>query len=326
MPVTGQIGSVCILSVGGFPVALPINAYFQGKIVPYSEAKVGVLTHGLNYGTAVFGGIRAYWNEQEQQLFIFRSQDHYRRFLDSARVMCMDFAHTPQSLAQITIDLLRADGHHCDVYIRPLAYKADEMIGVKLHDLHDELSIVAVPFERYLANDTNAHVTFSSWRRVDDNVIPARGKISGAYANSALIKTDAVRAGFDEALVLTQDGHVSEGSAMNVFMVRNGTLVTPPVTDNILEGITRRSVLELAKEELGLPVMERSIDRTEIYLCDELFMTGTAAQITAVTRVDYRSIGSGQMGPITARLREVFGDVLHGRSPKYCLWNTPVFE
>jgi branched-chain amino acid aminotransferase len=307
-------------------VVLPKNAYFQGKIVPYSEAKVGVLTHGLNYGTAVFGGIRAYWNEQEQQLFVFRPQDHYQRFLNSAKVMCMAFDYTPQSLTQITLELLRADGHRGDVYIRPLAYKADEMIGVRLHDLHDELSIAAVPFERYVSHDTDAHVTFSSWRRVDDNVIPARGKIAGAYANSALIKTDAVRAGFDEALVLTQDGHVSEGSAMNVFMVRSGTLITPPVTDNILEGITRRSVIELAKEELGLPVIERSIDRTEIYLCDELFMTGTAAQITTVTKVDYRLIGAGKMGPITSRLREVFSDVLHGRSPKYCLWNTPVYE
>ncbi len=307
-------------------MALPKNAYFQGKIVPYAEAKVGVLTHGLNYGTAVFGGIRAYWNEKEQQLFIFRPQEHYRRFLDSAKVICMDFDHTPPGLTQITINLLRADEYRGDVYIRPLAYKADEQIGVKLHDLHDELAIVAVPFERYVANDANAHVTFSSWRRVDDNVIPARGKIAGAYANSALIKTDAVRAGFDEALVLNQDGHVSEASAMNVFMVRNGALVTPPVTDNILEGITRRSVIELAKEELGIPVIERSIDRTEVYLCDELFLTGTAAQITAVTRVDYRSVGAGQMGPITAKLREIYNDVLHGRSPKYCLWNTPVYE
>jgi branched-chain amino acid aminotransferase len=306
-------------------VALPKNAYFQGKIVPYSEAKVGVLTHGLNYGTAVFGGIRAYWNEQQEQLYIFRPHDHYQRFLNSAKVMCMQYEHTPQSLTEITLDLLRFEGYRGNVYVRPLAYKADEMIGVKLHDLHDEISIVAVPFDRYVANDTNAHVTFSSWRRVDDNVIPARGKIAGAYANSALIKTDAVRAGFDEALVLTQDGHVSEGSAMNMFMVRNGALITPPVTDNILEGITRRSVLELAREELAIPVIERSIDRTEVYLCDELFLTGTAAQITAVTRVDYRPVGSGQMGPVTARLRQLFDEVVHGRIQKYCPWNTPVY-
>lgn len=315
-----------VVEKGGKQVVLPRYAYFQEKILPYSEARIGVLTHALNYGTAVFGGVRAYWNEKEGQLFIFRPMDHYRRFLNSAKVMCMEFIHSPETLTQITLELLRQDDYRCDIYIRPLAYKADEIIGVKLHDLHDEISIVAVPFERYMANDTNAHVTFSSWRRVDDNVIPARGKVSGAYANSALIKTDAVQAGFDEALVLTQEGHVSEASAMNVFMVRNGVLITPTVTENILEGITRRSIIELAREELGLVVVERPIDRTEIYLCDELFLCGTAAQVTAVTKVDYRPIGRGEMGPITTHLRELFNEVVHGRVQKYCHWNTPVFD
>jgi branched-chain amino acid aminotransferase len=303
----------------------PRHAYFQGKIVPYSQAKVGVLTHALNYGTAAFGGLRSYWNEDQAQLYLFRPQDHFRRFLDSARLLCMEFEQTPESLTQIALDLLREEGYRCDVYIRPLAFKADEIIGVRLHDLHDEFSIVALPFDRYVANDTNAHVTFSSWRRVDDNMIPARGKISGAYVNSAFIKTDAVRAGFDEALVLTQEGHVSEGSAENIFMLRNGTLITPPVTENILEGITRRSVLELVHKEMGIPVIERPIDRTEVYLCDEFFLTGTAAQVTAVTRVDHRSIGSGQMGPVTTRLRQLFSDVVRGREPKYRHWIVPVY-
>jgi branched-chain amino acid aminotransferase len=285
------------------------------------------MTHALNYGTAVFGGIRGYWNEEEEQLFIFRPHDHYRRFLDSAHILCMELDHTPESLTQITLELLRLEGYRGrDIYIRPLGYKADELIGVKLHDLRDELTIFGVPFDRYVSNDTNAHVTVSSWRRVDDNAIPARGKISGAYANSALIKTDAVRAGFDEALVLNQDGHLSEGSAMNVITIRNGALITPPVTENILEGITRRSILELAREELGLPVIERPMDRTEVYLSDELFMTGSAAQVMAVTRVDYRPVGSGKMGPITAALKEMYQDALHGRLPKYRHWNVPVYQ
>jgi len=305
---------------------LPIHAYFKGKIVPYEQAKLGVLTHALNYGTAVFAGVRAYWNPDREQLYMFRPRDHFRRFLDSAKLMCMDLDQTPDTLTQATLELLQADGHKCDVYIRPLAYKADEIIGVKLHDLTDEFSIVAIPFQRYVTNDTNAHVTISSWRRVDDNVIPARGKISGAYANSAFIKTDAVRSGFDEALVLNQNGHVSEGSAMNIFMIRNGKLITPPVTENILEGITRRTVIQLAKEELGLQVDERPIDRTEIYLCEEFFMTGTAAQITAVTRVDHRAIGTGQMGVITARLRDIFDDLVRARIPKHQVWNTPVYS
>ena len=307
-------------------MALPNYAYFKGSIVPYGEAKVGVLNHALNYGTAVFGGIRAYWNGDSEQLYLFRPKDHYKRFLNSAKLLCMEFDNTPESLTEATINLLKMEGLRCNAYVRPLAYKADEIIGVKLHDLHDEISIVSLPFERYVSNDTNAHVTFSSWRRVDDNVIPARGKISGAYVNSAFIKTDALRSGFDEALVLNEDGHVSEGSAENIFMLRDGVLITPPVTDNILEGITRRTAMELASSELGLTVVERQIDRTEVYICDEFFMTGTAAQITAVTRVDHRPIGSGGMGPVTTQLRGVFEDVVYGRNPEYRHWNVPVYE
>lgn len=304
---------------------LPTYAFFQGKIVSYSEAKVGVLTHALNYGTAVFGGIRAYWNDDEKQLFIFRPIEHFRRFLNSARLLLMEIDQTPETLTQIAIELLHKEDYHCDVYIRPLAYKGDEGIGVKLHGLRDDLSIVAIPFSRYIQNDTNAHVTVSSWRRVDDNAIPARGKISGAYANSALAKSDAVRAGFDEALVLNQDGHISEGSAMNFFIVRDGILITPPLTDNILEGITRRTVMELARNELKIPVIERSIDRTEVYLCDELFMTGTAAQVTAATMVDHRPIGRGVMGPVATQLRTLFDDTVRGRMPQYRHWNLPVY-
>ena len=306
-------------------MALPNYAYFQGQIVPYRDAKVGVLTHALNYGTAAFGGLRGYWNVAQEQLFLFRPRDHYIRLLNSAKMLCMEFEYTPESLTKITIELLRKEGHQQDIYIRPLVYKSEEGIGVKLHGVQDALSIVSLPFDRYVSNDTNAHVTFSSWRRVDDNVIPARGKISGAYANSAFIKTDALRAGFDEALVLTEDGHISEGSAENIFMLRDGVLITPPVTDNVLEGITRRSVMELAGKELGLTVLERSIDRTEVYICEELFMTGTAAQVTAITQVDYRAVGDGKMGSITSQLRTLFDQTVRGNNPNFTQWNTPVY-
>ena len=303
---------------------LPRHAYFQGKIVPYSEAKVGVGTHALNYGTAVFGGLRGYWNEDRKKLFVFRPLDHYRRFLNSCRMLFMEFDHTPESLTELTLELLRQDAYQQNVYIRPLAYKADEGIGVRLHDLKEDLTIFALPFGHYGKNEESCHVTISSWRRVDDNSIPARGKISGAYASSALIKTDAIRAGFDEALVLTQDGHLAEGSAMNIFMVREGVLVTPPITDNILEGITRRSVMELAKNELGLVVVERQIDRSEIYFCDEFFLTGTGAQITVVTKVDHRPIGKGSMGPVTDSIITLFDGVVYGNNPKYAHWNVAV--
>lgn len=307
-------------------MALPNYAYFRGKIVPYSEAKIGVMTHALNYGTAAFAGVRGYWNDEEDELFIFRPMDHYRRFLQSSKLMLMGIDFTPEELTQITVDLMHKEGHKQDVYIRPLVYKSDEIIGVKLHDLNADVSIVSVPFDKYVSNDTNAHVTISSWRRVDDNMVPARGKIAGAYVNTAFIKTDAIRAGFDEALVLNHDGHLSEGSAENVFMVRDGVISTPRTTDNILEGITRQSIIEIARDEFGYEVVERAIDRTEVYLCDEFFMTGTAAQVTAVTMVDHRPIGLGEMGPITSQLREYYLDIVRGKVEKYRHWNHPVYK
>lgn len=306
-------------------MAVPNYAYFQGKIVPYSEAKIGVMTHALNYGTAIFGGVRGYWNDEQEELFIFRPHDHLKRLYNSAKLMVMDIPVGPDELMERMVELLQMEGHRQDVYLRPMAYFADEMIGVKLHGLQTDVTMFSVPFSKYVANDTGAHVTFSSWRRLDDNMIPARGKIAGAYVNTAFIKTDAVRAGFDEAIVLTADGHISEGSAENLFMVRDGMVYTPPITDNILEGITRRSIMELARHE-GYSVTERSIDRTEVFLADEMFMTGTAAQVTAITKVDHRNVGDGVMGPITARLRQLYDDAVRGRLPQFRHWNYPVYE
>jgi len=307
-------------------VALPKFAYFRGKIVPYADAKVSVMTHALNYGTAIFGGVRGYWNEAEEELFLFRPDDHFQRLINSTRIFLMELELKRKELTQLVVELLQKEGYRQDVYIRPLAYFADEIIGVKLHDLQTELTIFSVPFDRYVSNDTGAHVTISSWRRVDDNMIPARAKVSGAYVNTALIKTDALRSGFDEALVLGQDGHITEGSAENLFMVRNGALITPPITDNILEGITRATVMELAEKELGLPVIQRSIDRTEVFICDELFLTGTAAQVTSITQVDHRPVGDGTMGAITAKLRQLYDDAVRGKLKNYRHWNHPVYE
>ena len=300
------------------------HAFFEGKIVPLSEAKINIATHGFLYGTAVFGGVRGYWHEEKKRLFVFRPYDHFRRLLQSAKMMAMQTDYDEESLIQLTLDILRTDNWQRDIYMRPTFYKADLGIGVKLHDLKDEFSMFVIAYEPYIKNDTNAHVTISSWKRIDDNVIPARGKVAGAYVNSALIKTDAQRSGFDEALVLDHNGHVSEGSAMNIFMLRDGVLVTPPVTDNILEGITRKSVIELARKDLGLEVLERSIDRTEVLIAEEMFMTGTAAQITAVTRIDHRPVGAGVMGPVTTKLRNEYENVLRGNNKKYEHWNVVV--
>jgi branched-chain amino acid aminotransferase len=305
-------------------VDLSKHAFFEGKIVPLSEARINIATHGFLYGTSVFGGMRAYWNAEAKQLLLFRPFDHFRRLLHSARMLSMQTRYDEESLIQLTLDVLRHDHWQEDIYMRPTFYKADMGIGVRLHDLKDEFSMFVIPMEKYLKNDTDAHVTVSSWRRIDDNMIPARGKVAGAYVNSALMKSDAVMAGFDEVLALDGQGHLSEGSAMNIFMLRDGTLITPPVTDNILEGITRRTVIELARKELGLPVVERSIDRTEAYIAEEFFMTGTAAEVTAVTNIDHRPVGAGRMGPVTTKLRELYAEAIRGRLPNYKTWNVPV--
>ncbi|XWX04363.1 branched-chain amino acid transaminase [Aggregatilineales bacterium SYSU G02658] len=303
----------------------PRFAFFDGQIVPIEQAKISVMTHALHYGTAVFGGLRAYWNADEQELFIFRPLDHFERFLQSASMLRMHLPFTPAEMTTMLRDLLRAEGFHENCYIRPLAYKSTEMIGVRLHDVDDAFTMFAMPFGQYVEREEGLHVCFSAWRRVDDNAIPARGKIAGSYANSSQAKSDAILSGYDEAVVLTQDGHISEGSAANVLIVRRGQIITPSSSSDVLEGITLRSVLALAREELGIPVVERLIDRTELYVADEAFMCGTGMQIAAVTRVEHRPIGTGQMGEITQALRRLFFDVVNGRHPAYRHWLTPVY-
>jgi len=306
-------------------MALPRYAFFKGRIVPYSEARVGVLTHGLNYGTGVFSGIRGYWNPDEKELFVFRPEDHYRRFLESAKMLGMTLPLDAPQLTAVLADLLRKEGFREDCYVRSLAFYADETVGVRLHDLTPEISIVSMPYGRYIDKEEGAHATISSWRRVDDNAIPARGKIVGSYVNSALAKTEAMRSGFDEAIVLNGDGHISEGSAANFLLVRNGVVLTPPITDNILEGITRRTVIDLLRDELGVTVVERSIDRSEIYVAEEALFVGTGVQIVAVTRVDHRPVGTGRIGPIATALRKLYFDVVRGRRPDYRRWCAPVY-
>ncbi|MDZ4763770.1 MAG: branched-chain amino acid transaminase [Chloroflexota bacterium] len=305
--------------------AQPKYAFFDGKIVPIADAKVSVMTHGLNYGTGVFAGVRAYWNEDEEQLFIFRAADHFERFIQSASLMRINIPHTVDQLTGILTELLCTEGFRENCYIRPLAYKSTEGIGVRLHDIDDAFTMFAFPFGSYIPNESGAHVTFSSWTRVSDNAIPPRGKISGSYANAALIKSDAVLSGYDEALVLNTDGHVSEASAANVFIIRKGVVITPPAQADVLEGITRRTLMQLMRDDMGLEVVERDIDRTEVFISDEVFLCGTGVQMASVTRIEHRQIGTGAMGVITTALRDRFFDVVSGRNAKYRAWLTPVY-
>lgn len=303
----------------------PKFAFFGGKIVPFAEATVSVMTHAFNYGTGVFGGLRAYWNADEEQLFIFRPHDHFERFIQSASLMRIHIEQSAEELVDILAELLRAENYHENCYIRPIAYKSTEMIGVRLHDVEDAMTMFAIPFGSYIPNEDGAHVCFSAWRRVDDNAIPARGKIIGAYANSALIKSDAILSGYDEALVLNQEGHVTEASAANLFIVRKGIVITPPPQSDVLEGIVRRTLIELMRNELNLEVVEREIDRTEIYIADEIFLCGTGVQVAAVTRVEHRPVGTARLGTITRHIRDLFFDVVSGRVEKYRDWLTPVY-
>ncbi|MGH2455124.1 MAG: branched-chain amino acid transaminase [Candidatus Limnocylindria bacterium] len=300
-------------------------AFFRGELVPLRDARVSVMTHAFNYGTAVFEGIRAYWNADQSQLWALDLIPHFERIKASARFLFMDVPHTAEDLAARTIEMLRRDALREDVYIRPIIYKSSETIGVRLHNLDADIVIFGVPFGQYIDTEGGIRAQVSTWRRTDDNAIPARGKITGAYVNGALAKSEAQLNGFDEAIVLTQDGHVSEGSAENLFVVKGGRLVTPPVTDNILEGITRRRLMAVARERLELPVEERTIDRTELYAADEVFLCGTGAQISPVVEIDRRPIGAGRPGPVTRQLHDVYFDAVRGRLDDYRDWLTPVY-
>lgn len=304
---------------------MPKYAFFEGKFVPIEQAKVSIMTHAFNYGTGVFAGIRAYWNAEEEELYVLRMREHYERLLRSCRIMMIALPYSVDELMHITLELLRMEGYREDTYIRPLAYKSSPLIGVRLHNLEESFALFATPFQRYIENEEAASAGVSSWRRVPDTAVPARGKIIGSYVNSALIKTEAALNGFDEAIVLTQDGHVSEGSAENLFIVRQGKLVTSPISEDILEGITRASIMELAEKELGVETEERHIDRSELYVAEEALFCGTGVQVVAITEIDHRPVGSGKMGPIAAQLRKLYFDIVRGKNKKYLHWVTPVY-
>jgi branched-chain amino acid aminotransferase len=299
-------------------------AYFEGEFVPIEQAQVSITCNTLHYGTGCFGGIRGYWNDAHGRLYAFRLVDHYTRLLNSAKLLLCNLDTSPEQLAEITVELLSREGWRQNCYVRPIVYKDDDVFRVWLHDSNDKIAIFSQAVGKYLAADAGAKVCVSAWRRVDDTALPARGKINGAYVNSALVKSDAVLSGFDEAIVLNQDGHVSEGSAANFMMVRDGQLITPPVSSNLLEGITRRTIIQLARDELGLEVLERDIDRSELYIADEAFFCGTGVQVAAIGSIDHRQVGQGGTGPITQQLRDVYFRVVTGEMTKYMDWLTPV--
>lgn len=299
-------------------------AYFKKQIVPLSEAKIGVMTHAFNYGTGVFEGIRGNWNSDDNTVYMFKVREHLKRLRMSAKICRIDISETDDEIEELVKEVVTKSNIREDQYIRPLAYKSSEAIGVRVHDLEDDLLIFAAPFGPYLDIDAGARVQTSTWRRVEDMSIPARAKTTAGYLNSALAKTEAMQNGFDEAILLNQDGHVAEGSGENIAIIRNGTIVTPSRSDNVLEGLTLSTVIELAATELGVETVSRTIDRSELYVADEVFMTGTAAHVTPILEVDRRLVANGDVGPITKQLQKLYFDIIYGRNPKYASWCTPV--
>jgi branched-chain amino acid aminotransferase len=299
---------------------MPPYAFFRKQFMPLSEAKIGVMTHALHYGTACFEGIRGDWDDRHKRFCLFRVQDHYKRMLDGCRILKMKLPYSVDELCQLTAELLERSGYEENVYIRPLAYKSSEAMGVRLHNLEADFLIVVTTVPPYLDAENGVRCCTSSWRRVDDSMIPPRGKICGIYVNSALAKTEACENGFDEAILLTQDGHVSEGTGENIFLVLGGKLVTPPSSDNILMGITRDTVMKLAKNELGIDTIERQVDRSELYLAEECFFTGTAAYVAPIVEIDHRPIGTGKIGEVSAKLQKLLAEVMLGRNAKYSEW------
>ncbi|GAC1359569.1 MAG: branched-chain amino acid transaminase [Ktedonobacteraceae bacterium] len=296
----------------------------DGEFIPAEQGFISVRTHAFAYGTGCFEGIRGYWNAEAGQVYLFRLREHYERLLRSCKILRIHLPFTVEQLMEQSVELVRRNNQQQDVYLRPVAYKNEEIIGVRLEGVKDAYILTSEPMGNYV-DIAGLRCGISSWRRIDDNALPARAKICGSYVNAAFAKTEALQNGFDEAIMLTHDGHVSEGSAENIFMLINGELVTPAPTENILLGITRDTVIKLAEKEFGLKVVERQIDRTELYIADEVFLCGTGAQIAPVVAIDHDPVGSGKVGPLGQKLQDLYFDIVRGRKPEYLDWCTPVY-
>jgi branched-chain amino acid aminotransferase len=303
-----------------------MTVYAEGGFHKYADAKVGLLTHGLQYGTGCFEGIRGYWVPEDSELYLVLMRDHYERLSTSAKILTMSLPKNVDELIDITIELCHRNNFQTNVYIRPFTYKAAEDVGVRLHNVPDAFAIVPVPFTPYLDPNRGLHVCVSSWRRADDTMAPPRAKITGLYVNSALAKTEAVENGYDEAILLSHDGHVAEGSAENIFLVRRGVLYTPDPSQNVLEGCTRKAIMDIARQEFGIDVVERSIDRGELYAADECFFTGTAVGVCHISSIDRRQVGDGTMGSITKKLGEFYLRIVNGKEPRYADWITRTYS
>jgi len=316
--------SATAASAATMPDQSTFVCYFQGDYVRLGEAKVSIMTHAFLYGTAVFEGIRAYWNADEKQLYGLRIKEHIVRLRNSSKIMLMAELPSVAEFTEIVLQVLRRNEFQEDAYCRPSVYKSTKAIGVKLHGLTHDFYVLAIPMGDYIDTEKGISTGTVSWRRTSDVSMPSRSKITGSYVNPAFSKTEAMLNGFEEAIVLTAEGHVAEGSAENLFMIRDGVLITPAVSEDILEGITRAGIIEIAAH-LGIPVKERQIDRSELYIADEVFLCGTGAQVSPVASVDHRAVGDGRVGPISKQISKTYFDAVRGRLPEFRHWVTPIY-
>lgn len=301
-------------------------AYFKGKIVPFQDAKISIMTHAFNYGTGVFEGIRAYWNQEKSQMFILKLREHFERLQRSAALaLKTSIKHSIDELMQITVELAKKNGYKEDIYIRPIFYKSQEKIGLGLIGIEDDFCLFVAPFGAYLDITRGIRVCVSSWWRISAQSVPQGAKITGTYINSSLAKAEALEKGYDEAILLSHERTVAEGSGENLFMIKEGKLITPPLSETILPGITRVCVMELAEKELGIKTIERQIKQDELYSADELFFCGTGAQISPIIEVDEKKVKEGRVGTITKSLQDIYFKAARGDNPKYSDWVTPVY-
>jgi len=300
-------------------------AFFKGEIVPFEKAKISIMTHAFNYGTGVFEGIRGYWNKDKNQMFILKLREHYERLERSALALKISLKYSMEKLIQSTVELVKRNGYKEDIYIRPIAYKSQEKIGLGLTGIEDDFCMYVSPFGAYLDISKGIRVCIASWRRISDQSLPLGAKITGAYVNSSLAKAEALEKGYDEAILLSQERTVAEGSGENLFLVKDGKLITPPLNEIILPGITRASIIELADKELGVDTIERKVNKDELFSADELFFCGTGAQVSPIIEVDGKKVKDGKVGPLTRKLQAVYFKAARGDDQRYADWVTPVY-
>lgn len=299
-------------------------AFFNGKIVPIKDAKVSIMTNALQYGTGIFGGIRGYvQGDSKKEIAIFRLNDHYKRFLNALNILNKKIPYSHKELVDTTITLAKKNSPDIDCYFRPIAYASNLGLSPNLHEAVFDFAMYMIPLGEYLPIHKGLKLMVSNWIRFSDMMIPTRAKVTGGYINSALAKGDAENLGFDDALMMSSSGHITEGSSANFFMIRDGVLITPSKYSDVLEGITRRSIIEIA-HDLHIPVEEREVDRSEVYVADEAFLSGTGAQVAWISEIDGRKIGEGKMGPLTGKLQQLFFDIVRGKEVKYGCWLTKV--